>query len=79
MESFVGRKEEWKRLSALAKSSGAPVILNDDSTLSRYCIADNYLQFYYKFIKPIESEIQRGFFQETAQKNLDKSMHSIES
>jgi AAA+ ATPase superfamily predicted ATPase len=41
-----------------------PYNLNGESKLSRYCIADNYLQFYYKFIKPIDSEIQRGFFQE---------------
>ena len=41
-----------------------PYNLNEESRLSRYCIADHYLQFYYKFIKPIDSEIQRGFFQE---------------
>ncbi len=41
-----------------------PYNLNDESHLSRYCIADHYLQFYYKFIKPIDAEIQRGFFQE---------------
>lgn len=41
-----------------------PYNLNEDSHLSRYCISDHYLQFYYKFIKPIESDIQRGAFQE---------------
>ena len=41
-----------------------PYNLGEDSHLSRYCIADHYLQFYYKFIKPIDSEIQRGSFQE---------------
>lgn len=41
-----------------------PYNLSDNSKLSRYCISDHYLQFYYKFIKPIDSEIQRGFFQE---------------
>jgi Archaeal ATPase. len=40
-----------------------PYNLNEESHLSRYCIADQYLQFYYKFIKPIDSEIQRGSFQ----------------
>lgn len=42
----------------------APYNLSEGGNLSRYCIADHYLQFYYKFIKPIESEIQRGFFQD---------------
>lgn len=41
-----------------------PYNLNEESHLSRYCISDHYLQFYYKFIKPIDSEIQRGAFQE---------------
>jgi hypothetical protein len=41
-----------------------PYNLNEESHLSRYCISDYYLQFYYKFIKPIDSEIQRGSFQE---------------
>jgi AAA+ ATPase superfamily predicted ATPase len=41
-----------------------PYNLNEESHLSRYCISDHYMQFYYKFIKPIDSEIQRGFFQE---------------
>lgn len=40
-----------------------PYNLNEESNLSRYCISDNYLQFYYKFIKPIDAEIQKGFFQ----------------
>lgn len=41
-----------------------PYNLNEDSHLSRYCISDHYMQFYNKFIKPIDSEIQRGSFQE---------------
>lgn len=40
-----------------------PYNLNEESHLSRYCIADHYLQFYYKFIKPIDSEIERSSFQ----------------
>lgn len=35
------------------------VLLGEDSHLSRFSISDNYLQFYYKFIKPIYSDIQR--------------------
>ncbi len=41
-----------------------PYNLNEESPLSRYCISDHYLQFYYKFINPIDAEIQRGVFQE---------------
>ena len=47
-----------------------PYNLGDKSALSRYCISDHYLQFYYKFIRPIESEIQRGFFQENSTMGL---------
>lgn len=43
----------------------SPYNLDKDSKLSRYCIADCYMQFYYKFIKPIEADIQRGFFQDS--------------
>ncbi len=42
----------------------SPYNLNKESLLSRYCISDCYMQFYYKFIKPIDSDIQKGFFQD---------------
>ncbi len=38
----------------------APYNLNENSKLSRYCINDAYLQFYYKFIRPIEKRIHNG-------------------
>ncbi|MEI8300113.1 MAG: ATP-binding protein [Chlamydiota bacterium] len=41
-----------------------PYNLNEESTLSRYCISDQYLQFYYKFIKPEITEIKRGTYQD---------------
>lgn len=41
-----------------------PYNLNEESSLSRYCISDHYLQFYYKFIKPEITEIKRGTYQE---------------
>lgn len=41
-----------------------PYNLNEESHLSRYCISDHYIQFYYKFIKPIDGDIQKGHFQE---------------
>jgi hypothetical protein len=39
-----------------------PYQLDDESTLNRYCISDAYLQFYYKFIKPIKRDIEHGDF-----------------
>lgn len=41
-----------------------PYNLGESSHLTRYCIADNYLQFYYKFIDPIHREIQHGNYRE---------------
>lgn len=35
-----------------------------ESTLTRFCIRDNFLMFYFKFIKPIESDIVNGDFNE---------------
>ncbi len=39
-----------------------PYNLGESSHLARFCISDNYLQFYYKFIKPISSDIQKGSY-----------------
>lgn len=39
-----------------------PYNLGSESHLIRYCIADNYLQFYYKFIKPIYANIQNSSY-----------------
>ncbi len=47
-----------------------PYNLGESSNLSRFCIADNYLQFYYKFIKPISSDIQRGSFSDNPVKAI---------
>jgi AAA+ ATPase superfamily predicted ATPase len=41
-----------------------PYNLGQESVLARYCISDYYLQFYYKFIYPINVDIQKGRFQE---------------
>lgn len=41
-----------------------PFNLKHDSKLARYCLADSYLQYYYKFIRPIESEINHGDFED---------------
>lgn len=31
-----------------------------NSKLNRYCVSDNYLRFYFKYIKPIQEEIEQG-------------------
>ena len=39
-----------------------PYNLANNSLLARYCINDSYLQFYFKFIKPIELIIEEGVY-----------------
>lgn len=39
-----------------------PYSSHTNSLISRYCIRDNYLQFYYKFINPNVMQIQHGDF-----------------
>lgn len=39
-----------------------PFYLDSDSLLARYCIQDSYLQFYFKFIKPVRPMIEMGNF-----------------
>jgi hypothetical protein len=39
-----------------------PFNLSKNSLLARYCISDSYLQFYFKFIKPIELMIEDGVY-----------------
>ena len=48
-----------------------PFYLTNDSKLVRYCIQDAYLQFFYKFIKPIEKDIQLGIFNESPQRAIN--------
>ena len=43
----------------------SPYNLGESSHLVRFCVSDNYLQFYYKFIKPISSDIQKGSYRES--------------
>lgn len=38
----------------------SPFNLNEDSILTRYAISDNYLYYYFKFIKPIRRNIENG-------------------
>ena len=39
-----------------------PFNLSEESIVARYAISDNYLQFYFKFIKPIAKQIEQGAF-----------------
>lgn len=39
-----------------------PFNLRENSILLRYAIADNYLQFYFKFIKPLQKNIASGAY-----------------
>ncbi|MCP4764099.1 MAG: AAA family ATPase [archaeon] len=43
-----------------------PLTLSPNSNVLRFCIKDNYLQFYFKFISPIHKEIEIGNFNETS-------------
>lgn len=45
-------------------STYTPYYATTDSKLVRFCIQDAYLQFYYKFIQPVEQDIELGSFSE---------------
>lgn len=45
------------------------------SILCRYCIRDNYLGFYYKFIDPIKAEIQHGDYHENPSEALSMASY----
>jgi AAA+ ATPase superfamily predicted ATPase len=48
-----------------------PYYATGDSKLVRFCIQDAYLQFYYKFIQPIEQDIQHGVFTEHPERAIN--------
>ncbi len=39
-----------------------PFNLTENTILTRYCIQDSYLQFYFKFIKPLKKNIESGAY-----------------
>lgn len=43
----------------------------DNSLITRYCIADAYLQFYFKFIKPVTKQIATGDYINHLQQGLN--------
>jgi AAA+ ATPase superfamily predicted ATPase len=52
-----------------------PFNLKKNSLLARYSISDAYLQFYFKFIKPIESNIDEGNFNSNPTLALNTDSH----
>lgn len=47
----------------------------ENSHLVRYCIADNYLRFYFKFIAPLSSRIQQGDYTHAPLQALNKASY----
>ncbi|MBI3534893.1 MAG: AAA family ATPase [Deltaproteobacteria bacterium] len=58
--SFTALLEDLEKCGFIEKY--APFHKDEQSKLSRYCIIDEYLQWYYKFIRPIQKEIDSGKF-----------------
>ncbi len=52
-----------------------PYNLKQTSTVNRYCIADAYLQFYYKFIHPIQANINAGEYNQTPMQALNQESY----
>lgn len=52
--------------------SYVPYYSTQDSKLIRYSIRDAYLQYYYKFIKPIERDIQLGIYNDNPIKGINE-------
>lgn len=54
-----------------------PIQAPNNSMLSRYNLSDEYLQFFFKFIKPNINKIQKGVFEENPLRPLSKQQFSI--
>ncbi len=54
-------------------SANAPIGKSENSKLQRYQVSDSYLRFYYKFINPQKSAIERGQFDRTPIKGLNNA------
>ncbi len=55
----------------------APYNTPSNSLLARYSIADNYLQFYFKFVQPIKNDINKGKFNDEPTKALNTQQYQI--
>jgi AAA+ ATPase superfamily predicted ATPase len=47
----------------------------EGSKLSRYCISDNYLRYYFKFIHPILKKIEQGDYNQSPMRALNKESY----
>lgn len=52
-----------------------PYQVINNSNLVRYCIADNYLRFYFKFIAPLSERIQKSDYNRTPLHALNKESY----
>ncbi len=52
-----------------------PYQVGSNSNLVRYCIADSYLRFYFKFISPISERIQQGDYNNTPLRAINKDSY----
>ena len=52
-----------------------PYQAKKNSNLARYCIADNYLRFYFKFITPISDRIEQGDYNQAPLHALNKESY----
>lgn len=52
-----------------------PFNLGEESKLARYCIADNYLRFYFKFIKPNLKKIESGLYNQDPVHHLNMTVY----
>ncbi|MBB71014.1 MAG: hypothetical protein CMF50_01285 [Legionellales bacterium] len=53
-----------------------PYQASKNSLLVRYCITDNYLQFYYKFIHPIADKVSNGDYNENPMQALNNESYT---
>jgi len=54
-----------------------PYQAGENSKLVRYCVADNYLRFYFKFIKPIAKNIEHGEHNDAPMQALNKESYQV--
>ncbi len=52
-----------------------PYQANSNSNMVRYCIADSYLRFYFKFISPLSERIKQGEFNKAPLHALNKGAY----
>ncbi|MFI5344498.1 MAG: ATP-binding protein, partial [Chlamydiales bacterium] len=52
-----------------------PFQADENSNLIRYCIADSYLRFYFKFISPLSDRIRQGDYNRTPMQALNKESY----